>query len=123
MDYETENDGESGGIGHNAETLARANEAAMENIAAIVANQRVIDRIMEKAREECAPYRDDTAALKKKCRQDYNIGTKPLGAKIRIEIAKMRLDQQVERMDEDDREQFNQLRQMELPLADAEEVE
>lgn len=100
---------------HNEMTIERAAAAAKELIDQIEEEQAKVDEIMEAAKAKAASHRDAIAALKKECRDDYNIEAKALGTIITKRRQDRRMKARIEALEGDARKQFDQ---MELQFAE-----
>lgn len=90
-------------------TLARACEAAVEEIEKIEVEQAKIDQINEKAKAKAASHRDSIKSLKKKIRDEYSIGAKPLGAILTKRKQERRMAERIESLEGTDADQFEQM--------------
>lgn len=94
-------------FGSNEFTLERATELAGEEIEKIEAEQAKIDSVMEDAKTECAPNRDEIAKLRKKCRDDYGIEAKALGTILTKRRQDRRMADRISNLPDRAREQFD----------------
>jgi ABC-type transporter Mla subunit MlaD len=94
---------------HNEMTVERAAEAAAEVIAEIEAEQAKVDEIMEAAKAKAASHRDSIAALKKQCRDEYNIEAKALGTVLAKRRQERRMTARIAALEPDAKKQFEQI--------------
>lgn len=103
-------------FGHNSGeeemTTERAIEAALEEIERIEYEQAEIDKINEQAKQDKAPHRDEIAALRKKCRDDYSIEAKALSTILTKRRNERRMQERIAKLEGAAKDQMDLFIQM-----------